>query len=90
MFDKSIERILKEAFPQELPYGFAERVAYNAMRAGGTVTIWDLLLRLSPRTSLAFGAMAAVLLVFGVAGSGPGVFDAVTNYSSYSSFLPLP
>lgn len=90
MMDKSIEKILREAFPQELPYGFAERVAFNALRQGAGASIWDVLLRLSPRVSLAFGAMAAVILVVGVLGDGPSMLDALTNFDSYSNFISLP
>jgi hypothetical protein len=87
--DKSIERIMKQAFPPELPYGFAERVAYNAMIKGGA-SIWDMLLNLTPRASLAIGAITTLLLVLGLTGDGPGLFDSVAQYNSLSSFFSIP
>jgi hypothetical protein len=81
--------MMKEAFPPELPYGFAERVAYSVTSKGGA-TIWDFLLNLTPRTSLALGAIATILLLFGLTGDGPGLFDSVTQYNSLSSFFSIP
>jgi hypothetical protein len=89
MLDKSIERIMKEAFPPELPYGFAERVAYNAM-IRGSASVWDLFLSLTPRASIAIGAIATILLVLGFTGDGPGLFDSIAQYNSLSSFFSVP
>ena len=90
MLDKSIENILKNSFPPELPYGFAERVARNAMQGRGRVSIWDILLGVTPRVSLAFGAAAAILLAVGLTGDGPSLLDAVSNYDAYSTIITLP
>jgi hypothetical protein len=87
--NKSIEQILKNAFPQELPYGFAERVARAAM-AQGERAIWDLLLNLTPRAGIAIGAVATLLLLLGLLGEGPGLFESITEYNSFSSLIPLP
>jgi hypothetical protein len=89
MLDKSIDRIMKEAFPPELPYGFAERVAYTAMNAAGG-TVWDLFLRLTPRASIAIGAIATLLLVLGFTGDGPGLVESIAQYDSLSSFFTIP
>lgn len=89
MLDKSIERIMKDAFPPELPYGFAERVASNAMSQGGS-SIWELLLNLTPRAGLAFGAVATLLLILGFTGDGPGLVDSIAQYSSLSSIISIP
>lgn len=88
--NKSIEKIMREAFPTELPYGFAERVAFNALRQGSGSSIWDLLLNLSPRVSMAFGAVTILILAFGLTGDGPNVVDAMANYETYSNFISLP
>lgn len=90
MLDRSIEKIMKEAFPSELPYGFAERVARNAMRTEQKASIWDLMLGLTPRAGLALGAVAVVLAVLGFAGDGPSMLDAASNYDAYSNFISLP
>lgn len=88
--DNSIEKIMRDAFPPELPYGFAERVARMAMSQEETSTVWDFLLRLSPRAGLALGAVAALLMVLGFSGEGPGIVESVQNYDTYSNFIALP
>jgi len=89
MSDTSIERLLRENFPPGLPYGFAERVA-NATMIPGSVSFWDLLLNLTPRVSIAIGAVAIFLLILGFVGDGPGLLDAVDQYENFSSIIPLP
>ena len=89
MSDTSIERMMRESFPPDLPYGFAERVANAAMIEGGS-TLWDFLLSLTPRAGIAFGAIAVLLLILGMAGDGPGIIDSVTQYEAFSSIIPLP
>lgn len=89
MSEGSIERILREEFPPRLPLGFAERIA-AAVMAEGRSTTWDFLLRLSPRVSLVLGGAAAVLLLLNFTGDAPGLFEAVSQYSSAESFIPLP
>ncbi len=89
MSDKSIERMMREVFPQSLPYGFAERVAAGAM-AEGKSNIWDFLLGMTPRASLAIGALATILLVVGFVGEGPNVIDAFSQYGDLSSIIYLP
>jgi hypothetical protein len=89
MSEKSIEKILRTGYAPELPYGFAERVAYISMTEGRS-PFWAFLLALSPRTGLAIGAIAMLLIVLGFAGSGPGLFDSIDNYSAFSSILPIP
>ncbi len=89
MSDISIERMLRENFPPSIPYGFAERVA-NAAMAEGSLTLWDLLLGLTPRAGIAFGAVVILLLILGFAGDGPGIIDSVAQYETFSSIIPLP
>lgn len=90
MEEKSIERVMRQEFPSELPYGFAERVARAVLGERATATVWDFLLRLTPSTGLALGGAVAVLLIMSFTGSGPGVLESVTHYDSYSTFISLP
>jgi hypothetical protein len=89
MSEKSIERILRGDYAPELPYGFAERVARNAM-VEGTSAFWELLLSLTPSTGLALGALGLLLVVLGFAGSGPGLFESIDHYSTFSSVIAFP
>jgi hypothetical protein len=81
--------MMREAFPPSLPYGFAERVANVAM-AEGRSTIWDFLFGMTPRASIAIGALAMLLAVIGFVGDGPNVIDAPAQYSDTSSIITLP
>jgi len=89
MSNESINRILRESYVPELPYGFAERVAREIMEQPERASVWDLLLAFSPRTSLAVGAIATLLLVLGFVGSGPGIVEAIDQYSALSSLIPF-
>ena len=90
MSEKSIEKILQTSYVPELPYGFAGRVARTAMAQVEGSAFWEFLLALSPKTGLAFGAVAMLLIVIGFAGSGPGLFESIDHYGTFSSLLPLP
>jgi hypothetical protein len=85
----NVEKILRDLYPPELPYGFAERTARAAMEPGNG-PFWDLLLGLTPRAGIAIGAVATVLVVLGFVGSGPGVLEAVDQYAQIGSILSLP
>jgi hypothetical protein len=87
---QTIDRILRDAWHPELPYGFAERVARAAMTPHSEQGIWDYLLQLTPRTSVALGAIATLLIVFGFTGSGPELLDSVNHYALLSNPFPLP
>lgn len=89
MSDTSIERTMREAFPPSLPYGFAERVARVAMSEGRS-TFWDFLFGMTPRASIAIGALVTLLAVIGFVGEGPNVIDAPSQYSDSSSIITLP
>ncbi len=91
MSEKSIEKILRESFTPSLPYGFAERVAQAAMapETDGEWSLWDSLAFLSPKVEIALGAVAALLTVLSVAGSGPGVLDAMEGYAVLNNLVPL-
>ena len=84
----TLESLLRENYPPELPYGFAERTAHAAMASGGA--FWDLLLGLTPRAGLAIGAVATALVVIGFAGSGPTVIESIDHYAQIGSLLSLP
>lgn len=83
------EQLLRQLYPPELPYGFAERTARAAMESGSSA-FWDLLLGLTPRAGMAIGAVATALILLGFAGSGPGLFDALDQYSHLGSIVSLP
>ncbi len=91
MSKESIDRILREAYVPNLPYGFAERVAREIMggEQGMGLSIWDLLLSISPKAGLAVGAVVTILLILGFTGSGPGIVESIDQYSSLSSLLPF-
>lgn len=89
MSNESINNILHNGFAPGLPYGFAERVA-NAVMEEGRSTVWDILLGFSPRLSLALGVLAVALIVAISTGEGPSISDAITNYATADSIIPLP
>lgn len=83
------DKLLRDAFRPELPYGFAERAASAAMDpAAGS--LWEILLSLTPRAGVAIGAVATVLVLFGFAGSGPGLVESIDKYAQIGSILTLP
>ncbi len=88
MSKRPIEQILREAFRPELPYGFPERVAYVAFTQG-RATIWDLLVTMSPRTGLAFGLIAVILVLFSMVGEGPGLIESLNAYVDVYSLPPI-
>lgn len=83
-----INQILRDAYVPGLPYGFAERVAAVAMSTGAT-SLWDLLLLLTPRTGLALGLVAVLLVLLGFVGDGPGLVDSLTHYVDLNSIPPI-
>jgi hypothetical protein len=89
MSNNSINTILRDGYQPELPYGFAERVA-NAVMEEGRSSVWDLLLGFSPRVSIALGTLAVALMVAVYTGDGPSISDAVANYATAESIIPLP
>lgn len=83
------EKILRESFPPELPYGFAERTVLAVFgREEGR--FWDVLLAMSPRTGLAIGAIATALVVLSFAGSAPGIIEAIDHYAQAGGLVALP
>jgi len=88
MSERYIDDILKREHEYLLPLGFAERVATLATEQA-PVSLWDILLRLTPRAGVAIGAAAAVLVVLSVAGDGPGLFEAISRFPSLTEFFPL-
>jgi len=88
MSEKYIDGILKREHDYLLPIGFAERVAALAGEQA-PVSLWDLLLRMTPRLGIALGAGAAVLAVLGLTGDGPGLFESVSRFASLTEFFPL-
>ncbi|MEP7217591.1 MAG: hypothetical protein ABI876_01675 [Bacteroidota bacterium] len=88
MSDQSIERMMRESYPPNLPYGFAERVASAAMTEGRS-SLWELFLGMTPRVGLAVGALATVLMIFGFVGEGPNLIDAMSQ-SNEASIISLP
>lgn len=86
--DKYIDDILKREHEGLLPVGFAERVADLAV-ARAPLSLWDLLLRLTPRAGIAFGAAAVILAVLGFVGDAPGLFEAVSGFGSLTELFPL-
>ena len=88
MSEKYIDGILKEEHEYLLPIGFAERVATLAM-ASSAPSIWDLLLRLTPRAGMAFGAAAVLLVVVGSVGDGPNLIESISGFASLTELFPL-
>lgn len=89
MSRETIEQIMRQSYAPQFPYGFAERVARLAMSPEGRLTVWDMLINVSPRISLALGTAATVLLVLGFTGPGPHIVDAIDQFSTLSSILPF-
>jgi hypothetical protein len=85
----NLEKLLREVYPPELPYGFAERTARMAMEPSEGA-FWDAILGLTPRAGLAIGAAATILVVIGFVGSGPGVIGAIEQYAGIGSIFGLP
>lgn len=79
--DRSIERLIREEFAEQLPAGFAERIAAQAF-ADEPGLFWTLVSRLSARASVALAAVSIGLLLFGTVGDGPGVIDSIDSYIS--------
>lgn len=90
MNPKRIEEILRDGYAPELPYGFAERVASSAFAMPEQNGIWDLLLMLSPRTTVALGALTMLIVVLGLAGPGPSINESVEQYAAQSTLIELP
>lgn len=88
MPDKYIDDLLRKEHESLLPLGFAERVAEHAM-AGSAFSLWDVLLGLTPRVGIAFGAVAIALATFGFLGDGPDLIRSVTEYASLTELFPL-
>jgi hypothetical protein len=86
---KNIDRLLREVYPPELPLGFAERTARAAMEPASGA-FWDLVLGMTPRVSIALGAVATALVAIGFVGSGPGLLDAIGQYAHIGSILSIP
>lgn len=85
-----IEDILRDGYTPELPYGFAERVAASAFAVPAQNGLWDLLLALSPRTTIAFGALTMLVVILGLAGPGPSIDESVDQYAAQSTLIELP
>ncbi len=79
MSEQSIEKLMRDAYAPNLPYGFAERVALLAMTEQ-KVSLWDLLLGMTPKVGLAVGAFATILMLIGFTGEGPNPFAAISHY----------
>ncbi len=88
----SIDSILRSEIPRGLPIGFAERMADLAMSAPARdrLSIWDLLLQLSPRVGIAAGVIATLLLVFALTGEGPTMFEAMGDYATVETIISIP
>ena len=85
----NLDKLLREVYPPELPYAFAERVERAALEPANGA-FWEILLGLTPRAGLAIGALATVLVVVGFAGGGPGIVEAIGRYAEVGSLLALP
>lgn len=88
MSENYINDILKREHEYLLPLGFAERVAALAADQA-PASLWDLLLRFTPKAGIAFGATAALLAVFGFVGDGPGLIEAVSRFASLTELFPF-
>lgn len=88
----SIDSILRSEIPRGLPIGFAERMADLVMSAPSRdrLSIWDLLLQMSPRVGIAAGVVATALLLFALAGEGPSMFEALTDYATVETIISIP
>ena len=85
----TVDKVLRESYAPELPYGFAERVARAAM-AEVHASFLSIILSWTPQTTLAMGTAAIALFVFGMTGSGPNVFESISNYASLSNVFQVP
>lgn len=85
----NLDKMLREVYPPELPYGFAENTARAAMEPANGA-FWDLLLGLTPRAGLAIGALATALVILGFVGSGPGMIESIDRYADLGTLLSLP
>lgn len=86
--DKYIDDILKREHEYLLPVGFADRVAALAAEQA-PASLWDLLLRFTPRAGIVFGAAAVAMAVLGFVGGGPGLFESVSRFASLTELFPL-
>lgn len=92
MSNESIDTILGGVLHRGLPTGFAERMADLAMGVTpeARYSIWDMLVRLSPRFTIAAGVIATAVLFLALSGDGPTMFQAISQYATVESYFPLP
>ena len=84
----SVDDILKREYGHLLPIGFAERIAELAL-AKAPPSLWDFLLRLTPRAGIAFGVAAIALAVLGFTGDAPGLIESIVGFDSLTELFPL-